>query len=185
VKIKIATVPFKLAVALALCASLGSAYPQPISEYDLKAAFIYNFALFTDWGADRPGVANSRFTVCVYGSTPLSGSLARLEGKTLHDKPVVVRSEAALNRLSRCQIVFIAPSEAGRMREIADALGRAAVLTVTDDEGPEQKWSTVQLSVVENRVAFQVNMAAADRAGLVLSSKLLRLAKLIKRGSDD
>ena len=71
------------------------------------------------------------------------------------------------------------------MREIADALGRAAVLTVTDDEGPERKWSALQLSVIENRVAFQVNLAAADRAGLVLSSKLLRLAKVIKRESDD
>jgi hypothetical protein len=183
--VKIATVPFKLAVALALCASLGSVRAQPISEYELKAAFIYNFALFTDWGADPPGVADSRFTVCVYGSTPLSASLAKLEGKTLHNKPVVVRGEAALNRLSRCQIVFIAPSETGRMREIADALGRAAVLTVTDDEGPERKWSALQLSVIENRVAFQVNLAAADRAGLVLSSKLLRLAKVIKRESDD
>jgi len=172
-----------LLAALVFCTGLGNARGDEVPEYALKAAFVYNFALFTEWPADWPPESGSELSVCVYGTSPFGQSLSGLEGKIVRNKRISVRQEKSLEGLRNCHIAFILATETPRIRDILNVLKGACVLTITDDEGGAQL-TAIHLSLVEKRLNFEVNMTAVDRARLTISSKLLRLAKAVRKDED-
>lgn len=160
---------------LAPAAALGQAVP----EYDLKAAFLYNFALFVDWPAEGPPEERRALTLCVLGGDPFGHALDALEGKTVRSQRLAVRRLASAQAAVDCQILFIAATEEARLAHILKAVQGRPVLTVADSDGWLEQGVMINVSTRQARLAFDVNLAAARQAGLRVSSRLLRLAHLV------
>lgn len=158
------------AVALVLLAPAGRADELP--EYRLKAGLLYNFVQFTDW----PGTATGSFTLCVVGRDPFGPELDALRDKPVGARTIAVDHEADQTSLAGCAAVFIAPSSIGALPQILAALRDRPVLTVADSPGAARRGVVLNMSVVQGKVAFEVNLKAARAAHLTLSSKVLRLA---------
>lgn len=172
---------FCLVIALALYAPPSvTSQPKTAGEYEVKAAFLYNFARFVEWPDRSFASAQSDFTICVLGSDPFGRTLDdALEGKTIGSRRVKLERVKDAARSRQCQIVFVSPSDGGRLPEIIDQLRGASVLVVGETDGFAQAGGTVQFTLDEDRVRFTINPDAAERAGLRLSSKLLALAKIV------
>jgi hypothetical protein len=152
------------------------------SEYQVKAAYLYNFGRFVEW-PPKAAEANNAFTVCVLGQDPFGLALnATLADETVHGKSVVAKRIPDLAEAVNCRILFISSSEADRLKQILATLKDASVLTVSDLPNFSQSGGMVQFTMEGSRVRFEVNLAPAERAGLVLSSELLKVAVNVRRG---
>lgn len=171
--------------ALLVCIVLNGAYgPLPAcarlrhgQEYQIKAAFLFNFANFVEWPDEAFAGDGKYFIISIVGNNPFGGALAALKGKTLKGRNVVVRycKEAADARNSH--ILFISGSEQGNVNHIVKSLKGSPVLTVGDQEGFCQAGGMINMINVDSRIGFEIDVSAARRAGLQVSSHLLKLAK--------
>jgi hypothetical protein len=148
---------------------------ESVPEYELKAAFLYNFALFTEW----PGKPEGVLTMCLYGKDHFGAAVDSIEGKQVKNASIRIRRPDSLSQLRGCHMLFIADSELHQLQEILDAVRDAPVLTVTDSKGAGRAGVMINLMLVEQRVTFEINTAAVQAAGLGISSKLLRLAHVL------
>lgn len=161
------------AAALALCAWAPAARAaDALPEYRLKAAFLYNFALFTEW----PAGVGATLQLCVLGTDPFGGELDGLQGKAVGERSLAVQRKTGIDGLKGCQIVFVAPAAVAQLPRVLDALEGQAVLTVADSAGAARQGVALNMAVNQNKVTFEANLKAARAAKLNLSSKLLRLA---------
>jgi hypothetical protein len=161
------------ALALLVSLSLGvTARADELPEYRLKAAFLFNFALFTEWPPEVGGIIN----LCVDGTDPFGKEIDVLQGKAVGSRTIDVQRKHPGESLKGCQIVFIAPSAIGRLPQVLESVRGLPVLTVADSVGAARRGAALNLAVGQNKVSFEVNLQAARAAGLNLSSKLLRLA---------
>jgi YfiR/HmsC-like len=151
------------------------------SEYQLKAAFVYNFAKFIQWPPKTYAGPESPFSICILGSDPFGEVIDdTLRGKTVADHPVVVRRDKDPAAARQCQIVFVSASEKHRLPEILASLKGANVLVVGDVDGFAAAGGAIELTLQDNRVRFAINPDAADRSGLKISSQLLALATIVR-----
>lgn len=167
-----------LGVWLLSCGALpGQTHSAEAQEYQVKAAFLYNFAKFVDWSGE-PGGSGAPLVIAVFGKDPFGPTLENVVwGKTVNGRPLLIRRTSRVEELFPCHILFISSSEKRRLGEILQALGRASVLTVSDMEEFLQLGGMVRFLVEDNKVRFGINLEAARRTGLKISSKLLSLAK--------
>ncbi|HJW09880.1 MAG TPA: YfiR family protein [Holophagaceae bacterium] len=165
-----------LIVPMAACL----AQAQGATEYLVKGAFLYKFGEFVDWPADALPGPGGAFVIGVLGQDPFGASLDQIvQGRTVHGRPVVVRRLARVEQAQGVHVLYISRSESDRWEHDISALRGASVLTVADrDRGAG---SVITFHVQENKVRFEIDAAAADRAGLKLSSKLLSLATTVRR----
>lgn len=145
---------------------------QDLPEYRLKAAFLYNFAVFTAW----PEEPNRNLNLCIFGADNFGTDADSLNGKAVGEHKLVLHRKSTLESLKSCQIVFIAETAISQLPKVLDALRNQPVLTVADSAGAMQQGVMLNMVVAQGRITFQANLGAARRAGLTLSSKLLRLA---------
>lgn len=165
----------RFAVLLLACTGLAAA-PRAgaVTEYELKAAFLYNFASFTEWPpAAAPGMA-----VCVLGHDPFGAVLDGLKGKTVQGVAIEVRRVGTATEARACRVVFIGAQGDELAAQLA-ALRDAPVLTVADGHEAARRGAIIGLVPDAGRIGFEVNITAARSAGLTLSSKLLRLARQV------
>lgn len=163
-------------------AALASAPAQDSAptEYQLKAAFLYNFAKFVDWPPHSFASAQSAFVICILGADPFGSAIDdTLRGKTVGDHAVLVQRDKEPVELRHCQIAFISSSEKRRLPEILAALQGANTLIVGDSDHFADSGGMIQLMLEQNHVRFAINTDAAESAGLRISSKLLAMAKLV------
>jgi hypothetical protein len=159
--------------------SLGSpAWAQSASEPVLKAAFIYNFAMFAEWPADAAPA--DPLTVCVFGDTAIADALDEtVKGRTVDGrKTAVVRVKPEGFR--GCHVLYLAGLDTKRAQAIIDDLKGVPVLTVGDREQFAQSGGIAGLFVEHGRMRFAINVEAAQRGRLRISSRLLSLAKIVK-----
>lgn len=149
----------------------GKAAAQSVSEYQLKAGVLYNFIALTTWPEAPGGVLN----VCVYGPNPFAGELGKLAGKKVGDLRLAVLSLHSASALAGCQVVFVSQPVLGNLPRVVDEIGGRPVLTVADAPGGHAG-VVLNMELEQGRVKFQANLPVARAAGLLLSSKLLRLA---------
>ncbi len=145
----------------------------------MKAAYLYNFGRFVGWpSAPAKGDA---FTICVLGQDPFGSSLdSTVAGQTIDGQNVSARRVSKAQDALHCRILFISMAEESSLKETLAALGKSSVLTVSDMSQFTRRGGMIQFSFEGNRVRFEVNLAAAERAGLTLSSQLLKLALAVK-----
>lgn len=165
-----------LAAILLLAPSLQA---EPVPEYDLKAAFVYNFALFTDWPSDTT-FERGTLNICVNPYSPVRHSLEEFQGKQVKGRRVAVHQLVTLEDLRTCHVLFVDVSDRGRWDRIKKGLATASVLTIADDQETAHDGIVISLAMSGNRIVFDVDTRAARNAHLVLSSKLLRLARTVQ-----
>jgi len=160
----------------ALAATLALAPPpaRAEAEYQVKAAILYNIARFVDWpGGGRPTV-----TLCILGADPFGPAIDSLVGHPVGQGQLEVRRVTHASDLRACQMLFIAGSEADHLKADLAQVAHAPVLTVADTAGFAQAGVVVNLYLEQNRVRFEINIDAAQRSHLPISSQLLKLARI-------
>lgn len=149
----------------------ATAASDSANEATVKAAFVYNFAKFVEWQTD----ASNSVKICLAGvDNELAATMTGLEGKTVQSRAVSVRRDTRAGDLEACNILVVGPDG----RSVAEsARGRAGLLTVSDVRGFAASGGIIELFVEDGRMRFEINTRAAQRAGLRISSQLLKLAK--------
>lgn len=170
-----------LALLLALAQLSPPARAQEAyREYDVKAAFLYNFVKFVEWPAGAFRDDRSPIEICVYGTDPFGESLdGVVKGETVGGRGLVIRRPAHLAGgagFEGCHVLFIAGSERERASEVLAVVAGRPVLTVADSDGFLRAGGMINFVLDEGRVRFRINEAPAERVHLTISSKLLRLA---------
>lgn len=166
-----------LAVWLLASALLpGQPSPGAVQEYQIKAAFLYNFAKFVDW-PEEPAGTSAPLVIAVFGRDPFGPSLEQtVAGKTVNGRPLLIRRTSRLEELLPCHILFVSSSEKRRLNQIWQALDNASVLTVSDMEEFLGLGGAVGFLIEESKIRSGINLQAARRTGLRISSRLLSLA---------
>ena len=169
------------AVAGLLFACSSALGQQRPSEYQVEAAYLYNFSRFVEWPAKGTNAPGS-FTICVLGEDPFGHALdATIAGEAIGNQRVIARRISSPQMSADCQILFISSSEANRLNKIIEALDKNAILTVSDIPQFSQHRGMIQFVLEENRIRFEVNLTATQRAGLTLSSDLLKVATVVRK----
>jgi YfiR/HmsC-like len=159
-----------------LRADFAAAQDGGISEYDVKAAFLYNFGKFVEWPDGAFASTNAPLLIGVYGDNPFGSHLAEVvRNKIINGHPVIAR-QVSFSELKNCQILFICRSEQKNIKKILAALDGAGVLTVTEEMDPSQSGVMIDFIVQNDRIRFEIDNSAAEKVGLKISSKLLILA---------
>lgn len=171
--IKIFRVLLTLLVAMALHMPALS-YASNVPEYKIKAAFIYNFARFTQW-QDGSGDLN----ICIYGKDPFDSYIDDLKGKKINNKTVKVIRTQIIEDVKFCHIAFlnIIPPEKHLFERALKKIDSANVLTIADADNVTQYGVMIGLVIENDKVGFKVNHTVAKASNLEISSQLLKLAK--------
>ena len=165
-----------VAAALIIGDGAAAALEQSGLEYEVKAAFVYNFIKFVEWPAEA--LAAESFRVCLLGEDPFGGLLDRVvRDDNVDGRPITVERVPADGALASCQAVFVPRAHATRTAAIARALGNAPVLLVGESPGFLRAGGAIDLVVDGGHVRFDVNIRQATARGLKISSKLLRVAR--------
>ena len=164
------------AMAMGNLADLRTQNPPP-GEYEVKAAFLYNFAKFVEWPQGAFADADSPLIIGVLGDDPFGEVLDRtVAGKLVQGRPLRVQRWKRLVEMRNCHILFISTSEQGSMLSILDKIRPTPVLTVSDSGDFDERGGIVGFIMVDNKVRFEINNRRAQDAGLKISSRLLMLA---------
>jgi hypothetical protein len=148
-------------------------------EYQVKAAFLFNFSKFVQWPEEAFARKGSPFTICLAGD-PFAGALdAIVQNETVDGRKVIVR-RITEGGVQECSIVFVGRSEARHTAEIISAAGKSPILTVGESEDFIDKGGMIRFIERERRIRFQINTDAAERASLKISAKLLQLADIVR-----
>ena len=175
--------PLKFAIALGLAFTLG--LPGQIDEYQVKALFLYNFARYVEWPPETFRAANDPIVICVLGQNPFGGALDRaVVGKVLGARPFAVRQISDLSPGSGCHILFINSSQSRRFRSMAGRLKGSAVLSVGETPGFTADGGVINFKLENGKVRFEIDLDAAGREHLRISSKLLSLAQIAKKAEE-
>jgi len=151
-----------------------------VEESNAKAAFTFSFAKFVGWPKFLTDGGRSTFRLGILGRDPLEGAMEEVVGgKTLHGLPVEVVYGRHLSELADCDLLFITVSEALRLRQHLAGLSGLPVLTVSDVPGFVENGGMIGLRRENNRLCFEVNQPAIEQVGLVVSSRLLALARVV------
>ncbi len=157
-----------------------------ISEYTVKAAYLFNFAKFVEWPKGTWPDNDVPLVIGVLGDDPFDKALdAAVEGKSRNGHPIRVRRFGLFDgtqtaQLRQCQILFIAYSEKDRLREILQSLKGAPVLTVSEIEQFPVAGGMILFDQEGERITLAINPRAAQKAQLNISSKLLQVARIYK-----
>lgn len=166
------------AIIAACCtvAILASAQ-SPVSEYSVKAAYLFNFGKFVRFASTEGGVSQSTFDLCIIGEDPLGHSLDEITAnEKLDGRPVRVTRFKSATEARGCGIAYISAAEGSHVDSDLQALNGQEVLTVSDSNDFLRRGGMIQFVNVANHVRFAVNLDAARKAHITLSSELLRVA---------
>lgn len=171
-----------LAVLLLVASAPALAAP---TEYDVKAAFLFNFSQFVDWPEPAFADARAPLVIGVLGSDPFGGGLDEIvRGESVNGRPLVVRRYQRVADVDTCHILFIDRSEQERLGDILASLRGRSILTVGDFDGFARAGGVVRFVTAGNKIRLHVNLDAARAANLTISSKLLRPAIIVAGGQD-
>jgi hypothetical protein len=159
-------------------------------EYQVKAAFLYNFIKFVDW-PEETSDTNKPIIIGIIGKDSFGDAFEPIKDKPVKDRKVIIKRFEGLSQMDKsgkhpqteaireCDLLFICSSEKGKLKETLDLLKDRSVLTIADMPGFLEAGGIVNFVIEENKVGFEINVAAAENAKLKIRSQLLRLAKRV------
>ena len=150
--------------------------PQPLREYRIKAAFLYNFAKFVEWPPEAFEDNDSVLILGVFGDDPFGAALQSLRGKTVRGRSLTIKRFDSLLDLDQCHILFITSSAQQQQQKALESLEGSNVLTVGEIQRFAEMGGIINFVVRNNKLRFEINLDAGKRAGLMISSQLLKLA---------
>ncbi len=173
-----------LLLALLGVASVAArAAPPAPTEYEVKAAYLCNFAEFVEWPPGAPEM-ESAVTIGILGTDPFGAVLEETaKSRAVQTKSLTVKRLSKIDDALSCRIVYVSASEGRNVGQILRSLGAVSVLTVSDIERFAELGGIIGFTMEEKRVRFEINLQAAERAGLKISSRLLKLARIARTDS--
>lgn len=165
---------FRLCAVAGCLAAPAGAVAEPVPEHELKAAFIYNFVHFTQW--PKEAFAAPQLTICADRGSLLYPGLQALVGKTVNERPIALRPLAGAAP-GDCQVIVASEGDRPRLPLIRRLSDGAPVLTVSDDPELMREGMIIGMAVDAGRMSFVIDNTRAGKAGLSISSRLLRLAR--------
>jgi hypothetical protein len=172
-----------LLLAAALLAAPGAAQAQVAAEYDVKAAFLYNFTKFVEWPPSAFADERSSLKICVLGEDPFGKSLQAVASEEVAGRKLTVLRTESMGNPAGCHVLFVSRSERERLPRILAEVRERPVLTVSDTKGFLDQGGIINFTLEGSKVRFEINQDSAEKAGLKISSKLLRLATRIVPGA--
>ncbi len=168
------------AIAIVQLALLPSAQAQTQApEPDLKAAIISNMLLFVEWPtAGSMSAPDDQLVVCFQESSPVAEALLRLDGKSVKGKLLKVM-QASSSVAGRCHAFYLAPGNAANLGNILPVLSKLPILVAADSPEYSKQGVMLNLDLAGGRVVFDIDLHSAQKAGLQISSKALRLARQV------
>ncbi|MDP1947537.1 MAG: YfiR family protein [Nitrospirota bacterium] len=163
-----------------VCTGIRAQAQEPNAEYQLKAAFLFNFAKFVEWPDSSSSSSSAPLTICVLGNDPFGASLDAIEEKTIKGRALAVKRLRSIGGTKDCQILYVSPNELTHMAEIVRSLQKTPVLTVCDVESCAEAGIMLNMRMVENRVQLDMNLDVVQRTPLKVSSQLMKLTRIVK-----
>lgn len=166
--------------------SISSARQDANAEYKLKAAYLYNFLQFTEWPPSAFQRETSPLIIGVFGRDPFGRSLEQIvQGESVNGREIAIVRIEHVNDIKRCHVLFIPRTEQGQVDSILSALHNANVLTVSEVDGFTDRGGAISFFVREKKLRFEINPNVVKKADLRVSSRLLRLAKVVGSSSGE
>lgn len=158
---------------------------EVLTEPQVKAAYIYNFAKFVQWPMDAFVASHAPLVLCVAAKDGLGGALTPIDGKPVQGRELQVKRAVKADDLNACHILFVPENEARATSELLRKASALPLLTIGEREGFAAAGGCIGFVTGEERVQFEINPDAISRANLKVSSQLLRLATIVRdaRGS--
>jgi hypothetical protein len=156
-------------------------------DFQVKAAFLVNFPKYMDWPSAAFAGTNSPITVAIFGDDNVAGEFGNMieGGRTVSGRPVLLKRITKEEQIgSDCQILFIANSERQRIQEILEKVKGTGILTVGENEDFLEKGGVINLVHRDRKIRLQINLDAAGRAHLKISTRLLMAADVVKGRSE-
>lgn len=158
-------------------------FPAPVrcemDEFKIKAAMLYNFTKYVEWPAAALPAGN-QLQVCIAGNSPLKRNQDQLQGKTVNGRTIAVRLVGSPVEISGCNLLFIDSSEQHKLPVYLQQGNKKPILMVSDSDRFAAHGGMIGFIEQDDKIRFEINHDAAHQAGLTISSKLLKLAKLVK-----
>jgi len=155
------------------------------TEYQVKAAFLFNFTQFVDWPPSAFADDGAPLVIGVLGQDRFGADLDEIvRGESVRGRPLVVRRYERVEDIGPCHILFVDRSESERLDRVLPRLSGRSILTVGEFGGFARRGGMIQFATVGNRIQLRVNLQAARAADLEISSKLLRPARIVTSGED-
>jgi len=162
-------------------AHLAAAQGQNVDEYQVKAAFLYNFAKFVEWPAGAFKGPGDPIVICVLGRSPFGPLLDQAtRGKQIDGHNLLIHEVSDARECMGCQLLFITASEKKHFPAVLELLKTGSVLTVGETANFAAAGGIINFKLDDGKVGLEINVIAAQRARLRISSKLLSLAKIVK-----
>jgi len=167
---------FLILVSMSWC---GSVQADLSREYQLKAAYLLNFARFIYW--PEPVISTTEsFNICVIGDNPFADSLDRLSDKKIKNKSIKVKYSSEYNPKDNCRIVYISKNKEDVFKEVIKKLNNNTVLTVSDVEGFSQQGGMIGFVRIKNKIKFEINIDQSIKSNIKYRSQLLEVAEQLR-----
>jgi hypothetical protein len=165
--------------------ALGCGQAQAQSrEYQLKAAFLFNFAQFVKWPPDSFSTADAPLCIGILGDDPFGSTLDEtIQGEAINNHRLTVERAQRIDDLKGCQMIFICRSEESHVGEILSEIGSKPILTVSEVESFAREGGDIDFYLADGKVRFEINPQAALHCGLKISSQLLSLGRIVSGGN--
>ena len=167
---------------LVLHAISWTARADVTKEYELKAAFIFNFVRFVDWPDQKFADANSPIIAGLFGGSPLGAELETVvRGRKINGRPIVIKAVQTIEAARLVDVLFISAAEDSQASQLIAACKSAGVLTVGESDTFEKGGGMITFLLKDDKLRFDINMATAESSGLDISAQLQKLANTILR----
>ena len=152
-----------------------------LPEYQVKALFLLNFTKYVDWPPQAFAGSNTPITIGIYGESKLGEALQHnVAGKSVGARTIVIRQIQSMDDFSQCQILFVSDSAASRLSGIFDKTSALPILTVGENATFAQHGGIINFALRNGNVRLEIDLTAARKAGLPISSRLLAVADVVK-----
>jgi hypothetical protein len=166
------------------------------TEYEVKAAFLYNFIKFTDWPKDKVSEPNT-ITIGLLGNHDFHDAFDAVKGKKINDNKIMVKSfgkfsqfcttnesgktefQKEIEELRKCHLIFICDSEQKYYKEFFEAINGWHVLTVGETEDFLDAGGIITFVPGTDKPVLEINQTTAKKEKIKISSRVLRLARKV------
>jgi len=159
---------------------LAVAQSGNVREYQIKAAFLFNFVQFVRWPDSAFAGSGGSLYIGVLGDDPFGPTLDEtVQGQVIDGRPLMIVRSRQVADLKDCQVIFVCRSEAGHLPDILSQVGSRPVLLVSEVPDFAQEGGDIDFYLSKGKVRFEVNPQSARQQGLQISSQLLALGKIV------
>jgi YfiR/HmsC-like len=171
----------RLLLIIIIFLNIGSyAQTEQVSEYQLKAAYLFNFLKFVQWPDSVFQNNSSPIIIGILGQDPFGSTLDKIiHNEKIDNHPIIIKRYTSLDQLDYCHALFVSSSEQGNVQKVLKDIGNSSILTVSDIDDFGTNGGDIGFYIENNKLRFTINIKSLKQADIKISSRLLRLAKII------